>query len=184
MLAKKHGHAELPSFPTGTFFQNRRSISWTALTATADEAAVKRILEKEPGIAKTLTKEEASAMADAAWVHQFDAVRIMLEAGFPVDSAGIHNSTPLDRASIRGDIRIVELLLKYGPSLSVVNEFGGTPLSACIWGSTNFRDREGDYPAVVERLIAAGAPMPEKVSGSPEVAKVLRKLARTGKQEA
>ena len=37
------------------------------------------------------------------------------------------------------------------------NDFGGTPLQACVWGSAHFRDPKGDYPACTERLIAAGA---------------------------
>jgi ankyrin repeat protein len=148
--------------------------------AIADEAAVAKILAKEPQIASTLSAEEAAALPDAAWVHKFDAVRVMLNAGFDVEARGIHQSTALDRASIRGDARIVDLLLNHGASLTAVNEFGGTPLSACIWGSTNFCDKQGDYPATVERLIKAGAPLPAKASGSPEVVKRLKKLGAKG----
>ena len=141
---------------------------------SVNEAEVSNILARDPGIAASLTPEEASAIADAAWNNQLDAVRLMLKAGFPVDARGIHNSTPLDRACIRGYIELVNLLLDHGASIDVVNAFGGTPLRACIWGSVKFRDTKGNYPAVVERLLKAGAKVPE-MGGSAEVETVLKK---------
>ena len=88
---------------------------------------------------------------------------------------GTHASTPLDRSAIRGYLDLVNLLAERGASLSVVNEFGGAPLPACVWGSTNFRDPDGDYPACVERLIEAGAPVPAAAGGSEAVQEVLRR---------
>lgn len=151
-LAQAHGHAKV-----FTFLLKHCSLKERFLHACsmADEKAVHAILKKEPSIAATLTAEEASAISDAAWNNDIAAVRTMLKAGFSVDARGIHQSTPLDRAAIRGYIAIVELLLEHGASLDVKNEFGGTPLSASKWGAANFRDPKGDYPAVIARLTSA-----------------------------
>ena len=153
-LAHKHGHSRLLNFLLKHCSLKERFFH---ACSTADQKAVNAILKKEPFIAATLTADEASAIADAAWNNDLAAVRTMLEAGFPVDARGIHQSTPLDRAAIRGYIAIVELLLEHGASLDVKNEFGGTPLRASKWGAENFRDPKGDYPAVIARLTRAGA---------------------------
>jgi ankyrin repeat protein len=141
----------------------------------ADEATVREILARHPGAIGSLPPEDMRLISDAAWENKLDAVRVMLDAGFHVDARGIHDSTPLDRAAIRGFVEMVRLLLRHNASLDVRNEFGGTPLSACIWGSVHFRDPRGDYPAAVESLLAAGAPVPKEAGGSEAVADVLRR---------
>lgn len=141
----------------------------------ADGDAARALLAEHPDLVRNLRPEEASLIADAAWRRRTDAVALMLELGFGVDTRGIHDSTPLDRAAIRGYLDAIDLLLRHGASLEARNEFGGTPLRACMWGSVHFRDPEGDYPASVERLLAAGAPVPEQAGGSEAVAEVLRR---------
>jgi ankyrin repeat protein len=172
-LAQRNGHKSVVTLLLRYASEKERFINacWSA-----DQAAVKKMLKKDPRIASTLTPEERSAICDAAWEHNLAAVKTMLMAGFPVDARGIHQSTPLDRACIRGDLAIVNLLLEHNAPLEVVNEVGGTPLRACIWGSVNFKDAKGDYPAVAERLLKAGAKNPG-TTGSPEVMKVLKKYA-------
>jgi ankyrin repeat protein len=153
-LARKHGHEDVLKFLLKSSSPRQRFLF---ACKTADEASVRAIVAAEPGIAKTLTAEEQTALPEAAWENNVKAVDLMLEAGFNVDARGIHQSTALDRACIRGYVQIVELLLKHGASLDVKNEFGGTPLGACGWGSTNFRDPRGDYAAVAALLRKHGA---------------------------
>ena len=59
---------------------------------------------------------------------------------------------------MRGYIDLVELYLERHASMEVKNAYGGTPLGAALWGVIYFKDPEGDYPAVVRRLLKAGAP--------------------------
>ena len=98
----------------------------------------------------------------------------LLQHGFPVDEAGGTDGTPLNRASICGYVDIVRFLITHGASLTQRNVYGGVPLTACIWGSLNFRAHDGDYPATAEALLSAGAPLPDTPAGSPEVQEVLR----------
>jgi hypothetical protein len=104
----------------------------------------------------------------------------MLDAGFPVDETGGGDGTPLDRAAIRGDVEIVKLLLSRGASVTTKNVYGGTPVQACAWGSLNFRDRQGDYPATAEALLTAGSPVPPTAGGSEPVAAVMRRYGASG----
>ncbi len=142
----------------------------------ADTDTVHAIMSEHPNIVQSLDPEDLNMIADAAWEHRIDAVRIMLEAGFPADARSNPQSmTALHRAAVRGDHEIVKLLLAHGASVHILNEFGGSPLGSCIWGSSHFRDPLGDYAAVAESLIEAGVRLPDRASGSDAVKKVLIK---------
>jgi ankyrin repeat protein len=122
-----------------------------------------------------LVEVHPELLAESAWSNRLAAVRLLLEIGFPLDEAGGTEGSPLNRASICGYIDIVRLLIAHGASLTQHNVYGGVPLTACIWGSLNFRAHDGDYPATAEALLAAGAPVPDALGGSREVQEVLRR---------
>jgi ankyrin repeat protein len=148
--------------------------------ARADAAEVVAVLAGHPGLVQSLPPDDMRLISDAAWDGKAEAVRVMVEAGFDVDARGGDNGTPLDRAAVRGNLALVDLLLYHGAALDVRNDYGGTPLGACVWGSAHFRDAKGDYPACVERLIAAGSKVPQTAGGSPAVADVLRRHGAGG----
>lgn len=142
----------------------------------ADKAAAEKILAEHPHLLREMSSEEQSVIGDAAWNHQTEAVRMMLEFGIEADARrSPQSATALHLAAVKGYVDLVELLLEYNASVHELNEFGGTPLGSCIWGSMHIRDPQGDYAAVAERLIQAGAALPEKADGSEEVKQVLAK---------
>lgn len=123
-----------------------------------DEALATRILDQHPKLMETLPAEDRQLISDEAWENNIEGVRLMLKLGFDVNTPGEHQSTPIDRAALCGFVEMVQMLIEHGASLTVKNEFGGTPLGACVWGSRHHRDEIGDYPATVEALLKAGAP--------------------------
>ncbi len=122
----------------------------------ADETTIREVLAEQPGIVASLPPEQMRLIADAAWAHKTEAVRLMLKLGFAVDARGDEESTALNRAAVRGFTDLIDLLLEHGASMELKNAYGGKPLGACIWGAENFRDPKGDYVASVERLLVAG----------------------------
>lgn len=104
----------------------------------ADEPEARRALASQPGLMQELAPHEHALMAEAAWDHRIDAVRLMLDLGFDPHVPTVHRSTPLDRASFHGYADIVALLLQRDakPPMDFQNEFGGTPLGACLYGAT------------------------------------------------
>lgn len=122
-----------------------------------------------------LTERDRSLLAEAAWERRLEAVKLMLELGFDPDSTGVHHSSALDRAAFHGFDDVIELILKFGPSLTIRNEFGGTPLTACVHGSLHSWRKDGNFPRSAELLLKAGSPRPEKLRGSPEVNEVLQR---------
>jgi ankyrin repeat protein len=139
----------------------------------ADRSAVLAELASTPDLVSQLTPEEQHLLPAAAWQRKAGAVGLMLEIGFDVDVRGGEESTAVDRAAFHGFDDVIEVILPYQPDLTVRNVYGGTPLSACVFGSLNSWRKDGDYPRSVRLLLEAGAPRLPEISGSPEVQAVL-----------
>jgi len=96
---------------------------------------------------------------------------------------------PLHWAAWRGRFRAVRRLVEGGADIHWVNSYGGNALGTAIHGSANCFDAEGgpgmrlpdealhgDYPAIVEFLIARGAELPDRIrGGSAAVQETLRR---------
>jgi ankyrin repeat protein len=136
-----------------------------------DEAAAKALADQ----VKDLSSKDMSILAEAAWTRRLKAVKLMLGLGFDPDATGVHHSSPLDRAAFHGFDDVIEAILPFGPSLTIENEFGGTPLSACVYGSLHSWRKDGNFARSVQLLLDAGSPKREKMRGSPEVNAVLEK---------
>jgi ankyrin repeat protein len=113
----------------------------------------------------------------------------LLDAGAPVDaSAGPDRTPPLHWAAWRGRLNAVRRLVERGADIHWQNSYGGAALGTAIHGSANCFDTEGgpsmrlpdevipgEYPAIVEFLIARGAKLPDKIrGGSDAVQETLR----------
>jgi ankyrin repeat protein len=147
-----------------------------------DEALVKRIVGERPGAAAAVPPEDRRKLADAARNNKTAAVRLMLEAGWPVDARGQHNATSLHWAGFHGNAEMARILLAHHAPVDVKgDDYDGTPLSWTIYGSDHgWHCRTGDYAGTAEALLAAGAEAPpiEKLkAGTPAVLDVLRRHA-------
>ncbi|HUB77756.1 MAG TPA: ankyrin repeat domain-containing protein [Bryobacteraceae bacterium] len=127
-----------------------------------DEAAFRELLAGRPNLAGTLTGEELRKLPEAAKSGNTDAVRLMLEAGWPVDTAGEMGATALHWAGFNGNAEMAREILRFQPALGLKSkEYEGTALSWAIFGSGNGWNRDkGDYVGTVEALLAAGAQVP------------------------
>lgn len=142
-----------------------------------DDAAVRALIRRHPGLAAGLRPTDNRQMAHAARNNNRDAVRLMLECGLPADAVGQHGGTPLHWAAWHGNADLVRLLLRYHPPLEKPDtDFRAPPLGWAIHGSENgWHCETGDYAATVEALIRAGARLPETPAGSRAVRAALRR---------
>ncbi|HEX4643990.1 MAG TPA: ankyrin repeat domain-containing protein, partial [Verrucomicrobiae bacterium] len=142
-----------------------------------DEALFKALMAGHPDLAHTLSGAEHAKLANAAQNNNTSAVRLMLQAGWPVDARGQHGATPLHWAGFHGNVEMAEIILRHHPPLEVLDaSFDATPLGWAIHGSENGWHRAtGNYAATVEALLKAGARLPENIKGTPEVREVLRR---------
>jgi hypothetical protein len=144
-----------------------------------DEAAFQQLLAVRPNLASTLSEEELRKLPDAAQSGNTKAVRLMLEAGWPVDTAGGMGATALHWAGFNGNAEMAREILRFHPTLELKSkEYAGTALGWAIFGSGNGWNREkGDYVATVEALLQAGAKVPpeaESLEPSDAVLEVLQ----------
>jgi ankyrin repeat protein len=122
---------------------------------------------------------------DAADRNDARAVRLLLLAGWPVDAIGKHGATALHFGAWHGNADLVRETLPHGPSLETRDrDFNMTPLGWAFHGSLHGESRDrGNYTAVVEALLSAGAVAPDggtdAINASEPVRNVLRGWRRT-----
>jgi hypothetical protein len=117
-----------------------------------------------------------------------DAVRALLDLDPSIDTV-LHRTRALHAAAWTGRGAVVKLVLDRGTDLAYRNEYGADALGTTLHGSVHCQDpyggsgarlseeaHPGDYPEIVEMLLAAGVSVPERVeSGSTAVRDVLRR---------
>ena len=147
-----------------------------------DRDEAEAILQRDPAVVGRLTAPDRRALPDAARDENVAAVRLMLECGWPPDARGQHEATALHWAAFHGHVELVRILLDHGAPLNIVEkDFNGTPVSWGIYGSVHgWRCGTGNYPAVVEALLDAGAKVPPMRDGVTASAAVREVLARSG----
>lgn len=188
-VASTFGHRDVRDLlasrsPTRTRFIN-------ALLA-ADEDAARAVLDDDPTLVSSLTREEHAHLARAIFHERFAAADLMLRIGFDPAAPGVDGGTALHAACWVGSARMVEMLLAAGgvPLDARDPTHGSTPLGWAAFGSVHRRAATGDYPAVVDRLVAAGADigatgngagrtLVEMAHGNAVVQQTLRRLGAT-----
>jgi len=145
-----------------------------------DEETFRAMLASRPNLLAAMPEQDQRQLPDAAQNNNTAAVRLMLEAGWPVDAKGEYGLTALGWASWHGNAEMVRELLRHQPGLERNDcEFGITALGSALHGSENSWHRDtGDYAATVEALLAAGAKAPkltDDLEASPAVREVLRR---------
>jgi ankyrin repeat protein len=127
-----------------------------------DEAAFREFLSKHPDAATTLSEADKSKLPNAAQTNNTEAVRLMLEAGWPVDTPGEMGATALHWAGFHGNAGMSRQILRFHPTLELKSrEYAGTALSWAVYGSGNGWHREtGDYVGTIRALLDAGATLP------------------------
>jgi hypothetical protein len=144
-----------------------------------DEAVFHDFLAKHPDAARALSEADQRKLPNAAQNNNTQAVRLMLEAGWPVEARGDAGATALHWAGFHGNAEMAREILRFHPQLELKSrEYEGTALGWAVYGSGNGWHREtGDYVGTVRALLDAGASVPphaESLEPSEAVLEVLR----------
>lgn len=128
-----------------------------------DEEVFGKYLALNPDAAKSLTDADRVKLPNAAQNNNTKAVRLMLEAGWPVDTPGEMGATALHWAGFHGNAEMAREILRFEPQLELKSRaYEGTALSWAVYGSGNgWYWETGDYVGTVKALLEAGAAMPE-----------------------
>ena len=152
----------------------------------ADRDTATAVLAASPDLAARLTAEDHRVLADAADHGHTEAVRLMLDLGFPpgARSEPDDGATALHLSAAAGSLGTVRLLLGRGADIEARDTaWNSTPLEWAIVGSGMRlgHDPDPDWPATIGALLDAGASTDGIVLSpddpkppSPEVAALLR----------
>lgn len=184
-VASRFGHGDVHELLTGRSPTRFRLID--AIRA-ADKHAVNATLAEEPSLLPSMTREDHSQLAQALFHERFDAADLMLRLGFDPAAPGVDGGTALHAACWVGNVRMVErLLTRGGVALDARDPtHQSTPLGWAAFGSVHRRAPGADYPAVADRLVAAGADITavgniegrsllSMAQGNPEMQEALRR---------
>lgn len=158
-----------------------------------NRTGAEQVLAADPGLPARLTTEDHRALIEAADHGRADAVQLMLDLGFPLDTRAAredNGATALHAAAAAGSPATIRLLLERGADIEARDTtWDDTPLGWAIVGSGMRlgHDQAPDWVAVVRALIEAGAPTEgialspdDQKPPSPEVASLLRSYGIPG----
>ncbi|WP_322087403.1 hypothetical protein [Burkholderia sp. BCC1999] len=135
--------------------------AFVAACARADADDARRIQARHPELPGALTADRLRQLPDAAAWGSRDAVKVMVELGWPIATrGGDWDASALNHAVFRGDADLLAFLLAHGASWREPHGFGSDALGTLSWASVN--EPEGvdvpDWEACARVLIAHGVP--------------------------
>jgi ankyrin repeat protein len=136
---------------------------------SADEPAARALLAADATLLPSFTRADHGYLAQAIFHGHHRVAELMLSLGFDETAPGPDGGTALHAACWMGSVRMVELLLARGrvPVETRDPTHLSTPLGWAAFGSVHRRARGGDYAAVIDRLVAAGADVHAPGNGEP-----------------
>lgn len=155
-VALKFGHRDVRDLLAA---RSPARIRFINALSSAEENAANAILAEDPSLFSSLTRQDHAHLAQAIFHERFDAADLMLRLGFDPAAPGVDGGSALHAACWVGSVRMVERLLARGgvPLDARDPTHHSTPLGWAAFGSVHRRAAGADYPAVADRLVAAGA---------------------------
>jgi ankyrin repeat protein len=128
--------------------------------ACGDTARARRWLIERPSWAEEQSDVIMQIITNRVKRGEIGALETALELGLDFNLPDEKGETPLHYAAIHGQLAIVRRLIAARATLDFRDKtYHAPPLGWCVHGSIHFRSAGGDYPAVAEALLAAGAEM-------------------------
>ena len=168
------------------------SLRFVNAALALDEPAARGLLAENPTLLASLSRGDHGRLAQAIFYEAFDAAAAMLRLGFDPSAPGIDGGTALHAACWVGNVQMVEDILARGrvPIDARDPTHRSTPIGWAAFGSVHRRSRDGDYSAVIDRLVAAGADISapgngegrtvlQMAAGSPATVETLRRHGAT-----
>ncbi|MFJ1208424.1 ankyrin repeat domain-containing protein [Burkholderia pyrrocinia] len=145
--------------------------AFVAACARADADDARRIQARHPELPGALPGERLRLLPDAAAWGSGDAVKVMVELGWPVAArGGDWDASALNHAVFRGDADLLAFLLAHGASWREAHGFGSDALGTLSWASVNEPEGVGhpDWEACARVLLAHGVPQAVRDPSNPD----------------
>lgn len=153
----------------GAIDDSRPDDAFLNACARADDAAVRAMLTAEPGLIGRLSPSALRMLPDLAAIGNDDAVRVMVEAGWPISvRGGDIDGSALNQAVFRGNASLTGFLLAHGASYDERHAYNDNVYGTLSFASIAETTPGGDWLACAKALIDAGSPIPEERYDFPE----------------
>lgn len=135
---------------------------FVAACARADRDAVFAMLAHRPQLLLELSEGQLQLLPELAGAGCDDAVRLMVEAGWPISvRGGDIDGSALNHAVFRGDSALTTFLLAHGARYDERHRYNDN-----VFGTLHFASRaetmaHGDWLGCAKALIDSGAPVPD-----------------------
>lgn len=140
-----------------------------AACARADRAAVQRLLDDEPGMIGRLHPMELRLLPELAASGQDEAVRVMVEAGWPIATRGGDiDGSALNWAVFRGNAPLARFLLAHGARYDERHGYDDNVYGTLSFASQAETTPGGDWLGCARALVEAGSPLPAERYVFPE----------------
>jgi ankyrin repeat protein len=159
-IALKKGHPELFDL---LYEKSDTTIRFLVSCLLGKRTEAEALAAANAGIVADLPPADLELPARYCWETNtnFDAVKLMLDVGFPVaHPERSHGYTPLHNAAWAGSGDLVDLLVARGHPVDIVDPgYNSTPLGYALHDClVEKRHPEGDFRRVVKSLVDAGSP--------------------------
>ncbi len=132
---------------------------FVAACAAGDDAEARRLQAERPDLPMSLPQAELRMLPEMAALGRGAAVRLMVERGWPLETAGGDwQASALNLAVFRGDAEMARFLLEHGADWRSQHGMGDNVCGTLSWASVNEPVAEGDWAACAEALLAHGMP--------------------------
>jgi ankyrin repeat protein len=133
-----------------------------AACARADRDSVRAMLAQDPDWIAQLSPHELRLLPELAASGQDEAVRVMVEAGWPVATRGGDiNGSALNWAVFRGNAPLAAFLLAHGAHYNERHGYNDNVYGTLSFASIAETTPGGDWLACAKALVEAGSPLPE-----------------------
>lgn len=135
--------------------------AFLAACASADRVTVRAMLDAEPTRISKLTEDQLRLLPELAANGCDDAVRTMVEAGWPVSvRGGDWSASALNHAVFRGDAPLARFLVAHGARHDEPHGYGDNVYGTLSFASNEQPVDDGDWLGCAQALIEGGAPLP------------------------
>lgn len=148
-LLREHGAAEPIS----------EDEQFVAACACGDEAEARRIRARRPDLPASLPEMQLRLLPDLAAEGGDEAVRLMVELGWPIAvRGGDWSASALNLAVFRGNADLTRFLLDHGASWTEEHGHGDNVCGTLSWASRHEPVVGGDWAGCAEALLDHGMP--------------------------
>jgi ankyrin repeat protein len=182
-IALKKGHQAMFDF---LYAQSDAAMQLLVNCVLGRRAEAFAIASEHPHIVPELEDVDRELVAKYCWETNtnYDAVKLMLDLGFPVaHPENSHGYTPLHNAAWQGAGDLVELLIARGHPVNIRDpRYAATPLQYALYDClVEKRHPEGEFARVIQLLLEAGSSVTgvQYPTGDAAIDEVLHAYIRT-----